>query len=73
MLGEDDRALGSALELAHDPSEFAVEFIFSREAHGLRQHPRFGELAAALGLDAYWDAAGWPPGCRRQAERVLCE
>jgi hypothetical protein len=73
MLGEDERALRSALELAHDPWEFAVEFIFSREARGLRQHPRFGELAAALGLDTYWDAAGWPPGCERQAAKILCE
>jgi len=73
MLGEDDRALRSALELARDPIEFEVEFVFSREARGLRRHPRFGELVGALGLDAYWDVAGWPPGCQRQAGRVLCE
>lgn len=73
MLGEDDRALQGALELARDPTEFSVEFVFSREARGLRQHPRFGELVSALGLDAYWDVAGWPAGCRRQAGRVLCE
>jgi TolB-like protein/DNA-binding winged helix-turn-helix (wHTH) protein/Tfp pilus assembly protein PilF len=73
MLGEHDRALRSALELARDPIEFEVEFVFSREARGLRQHPRFGELVGTLGLDAYWDVAGWPPGCQRQAGRVLCE
>ena len=73
MLAEDDRALRSALELARDPIEFEVEFVFSREARGLRRHPRFGELVGALGLDAYWDVAGWPPGCRTQAGHVLCE
>jgi len=73
MLGEDDRALRAALELARDPAEFAVEFLFSREARGLRKHPRFGELVGILGLDTYWDAAGWPPGCQRQAARIQCE
>lgn len=73
MLGEDDRALRSALELARDPAEFTVEFVFSREARGLRQHPRFGELVRVLGLEAYWDTAGWPAGCRRRAERIQCD
>ena len=72
MLREDDRALEAALELARDPAEFSVEFLFSREARGLRQHPRFGELVAALGLDGYWDATGWPPGCQRRAGRIQC-
>lgn len=72
MLGEDERALETGLELVRDPPEFEVEFVFSREARGLRRHPRFGELVRALGLDSYWDAVGWPPGCQRDGQAITC-
>ena len=73
MLGEDDRALKGALELVRDPPEFEVEFIFSREARGLRRHPRFGELVRQLGLDTYWDATGWPENCRKTGDLIKCD
>ena len=72
FLGEDDRAMQAALELVRDPAEFEVEFIFAREAAGLRRHPRFGELVRALGLESYWDSTSWPAGCRRDGEMITC-
>jgi hypothetical protein len=72
FLGEDDRAMQSALELVRDPAEFEVEFVFAREADGLRRHPRFGELARALRLDSYWDSTAWPANCRRDRGTITC-
>lgn len=73
ILGEDDRAMQSALELVRDPAEFEVEFVFAREAKGLRRHPRFRELVRALGLESYWDATAWPTGCRRDGDMITCD
>lgn len=73
ILGEDDRALQAGLELVRDPAEFEVELVFSREARGLRRHPRFGELVRALGLESYWDAVGWPSNCRRIGQAITCD
>jgi TolB-like protein/DNA-binding winged helix-turn-helix (wHTH) protein/Tfp pilus assembly protein PilF len=72
FLGEDGRAMQSALELVRDPAEFEVELVFAREADGLRRHPRFGELAKALGLESYWDSTTWPANCRRDAGMITC-
>ncbi len=64
-VGEDERALATALKLVNDRPSFNVEFLFSREARSLRAHPRFGELVRAIGLDRYWDQFGWPDICSR--------
>ena len=64
-LGEDERALRAVLELLQDPGEFEVELLFSREARELRNHERFAEVLAQLGLVEYCDAASWPDACRR--------
>jgi hypothetical protein len=71
-LGEAERALDAALRLTNDRPSFNVEFIFSREALPLRQHPRFGELVRAIGLHRYWDRFGWPPMCRKTGEAIAC-
>lgn len=71
-LGEAERAIEAGLRLANDKPSFNVEFIFSREARALRQHPRFGELVRAIGLHRYWDRFGWPPMCRRSGETIAC-
>ena len=71
-LGEAGRAVDAGLRLANDRPSFNVEFIFSREALALRQHPRFGELVRAIGLHRYWDRFGWPPMCRKSAEAIAC-
>jgi TolB-like protein/DNA-binding winged helix-turn-helix (wHTH) protein/Tfp pilus assembly protein PilF len=71
-LGEAERAVNAGLRLANDRPSFNVEFIFSREALALRQHPRFGELVRAIGLSRYWDRFGWPPMCRKSGEAIAC-
>ena len=49
-----------------------LEFLFSREAAGLRQLPGFGEVVARFRLDAYWDRFGWPPECQRAPGTIRC-
>jgi hypothetical protein len=71
-LGEADRAMAAAFELIKDPTEFNVEFLFARETAVLRQHPRFGDLIVALGLDRYWDRYGWPTQCARRGHAIEC-
>ncbi len=71
-LGEIDRAMATALQLLHDRSSFSVEFLFSREAKALRQHPRFGELVREIGLNRYWDQFGWPEMCSKKGEQIVC-
>ena len=38
-----------------------------------RNHPRFMELADALGLTDYWTVAGPPDLCRYQGDRLICD
>jgi len=71
-LGEHDRAMVVANALVSDPASFDVEFLFSREAKMFRQHPKFGDLVTAIGLDKYWDAYGWPEACQRHATDIRC-
>jgi TolB-like protein/DNA-binding winged helix-turn-helix (wHTH) protein/Tfp pilus assembly protein PilF len=72
-LGEAERAVDAGLRLANDRPSFNVEFVFSREARALRQHPRFGELVRAIGLNRYWDRFGWPETCRRSGDTINCD
>lgn len=72
-LEEPERAVDAGLRLVNDRPSFNVEFVFSREARSLRQHPRFGELVRAIGLHRYWDRFGWPEVCRKSGETVSCD
>jgi TolB-like protein/DNA-binding winged helix-turn-helix (wHTH) protein len=72
-LGEAERAVDAGLRLVNDRQSFNVEFIFSREARALRQHPRFGELVRAIGLNRYWDRFGWPAMCRKSGDTISCD
>jgi TolB-like protein/DNA-binding winged helix-turn-helix (wHTH) protein len=72
-LDEAERAVDAGLRLANDRPSFNVEFLFSREARGLRSHPRFGELVRAIGLNRYWDRFGWPAMCRKSGETITCD
>ena len=71
-LGETERAVDAGLRLVNDRPSFNVEFLFSREARALRQHPRFGELVRAIGLNRYWDRFGWPEMCRESGDTISC-
>jgi TolB-like protein/DNA-binding winged helix-turn-helix (wHTH) protein len=72
-LGEAERAIDAGLRLVNDKPSFNVEFVFAREAHTLRQHPRFGELVRAIGLNRYWDRFGWPSVCRKSGDAIHCD
>ena len=72
-LGETERAVDAGLRLVNDRPSFNVEFLFSREARALRQHPRFGELVRAIGLNRYWDRFGWPEMCRQSGDTISCD
>ncbi len=72
-LGEPERAVDAGLRLVNDRPSFNVEFIFAREARALRQHPRFGELVRAIGLNRYWDRFGWPEKCRQSDDTISCD
>jgi tetratricopeptide (TPR) repeat protein len=69
-LGDADGALEVAFELLNEPLDFEVEFLFARENAIVRQHPRFGELVRAIGLDEYWDTYGWPDFCDRDGDSI---
>lgn len=71
-LGEYERALEFALNTVAEPGSISVEFLFSREAAGLRAQPAFGALVEAIGLDRHWDTYGWPASCRRIDGQIAC-
>jgi hypothetical protein len=71
-LGETERAIDAGLRLVNDRPSFNVEFLFAREARGLRAHPRFAELVRAIGLQRYWDQFGWPELCRKNGDAIVC-
>lgn len=73
-LDEPERAFAAAMDLArYDPHSMYVEFLFAAETATLRALPQFGELARQIGLVYYWNAYGWPAGCREKDAEVRCE
>ena len=51
---------------------FDVEVLFSRTGRPLREDSRFVGLASDLGLIDFWDKAGRPDMCARDASRIVC-
>lgn len=72
-LGEHERAMDHAEYMLDSGGVFDVEFLFARENHELRAHPRFGVVLAKSGVDRYWDQAGWPAWCRRYDSGIACD
>ncbi|HUG99649.1 MAG TPA: winged helix-turn-helix domain-containing protein [Gammaproteobacteria bacterium] len=72
-LGEHERAMAHAEQMLDTESPFDVEFLFARENRALRSHPRFGVLLEKIGVDRYWDQAGWPSWCRRDGGGIACD
>jgi TolB-like protein/DNA-binding winged helix-turn-helix (wHTH) protein len=72
-LGEQERAMALAESVLDAGGPFDVEFLFARENRALRGHPRFGGLLRKIGLDSYWDQAGWPSWCRRESGDIVCD
>ena len=71
-LGEMERAMLLAEHMTANTRALDVEFLFARETREFRQHPRFGALLADIGLDHYWDVAGWPSWCARDHGEIRC-
>jgi TolB-like protein/Tfp pilus assembly protein PilF len=55
-------------ELDRDPKTWVkrwdLNLAWSPKGEAFRKHPRFGELAARMGLLDYWKQYGYPDGCR---------
>ena len=48
------------------------EMWFVRDGQVLQNDPRFPLLLERLEIIAYWDAHGWPSGCRRVDSLIQC-
>ena len=71
LLRQPDLAFEAVGHLLEDRS-LTVEFLFSPEAEELRHDPRFPQLLAKIGLDAYWKQHGWPAFCQPQSGTLVC-
>lgn len=71
LLKQPDLAFDVAENMLADRS-LTVEFLFAPEAEELRRDPRFPQLLAKIGLDAYWRQHGWPKFCKPQIDTVVC-
>ena len=71
LLKQPDLAFETVGNIVEDRS-LTVEFLFSPEAEELRRDPRFSQLLARIGLDAYWKQHGWPTFCQPQSGTVVC-
>jgi TolB-like protein/DNA-binding winged helix-turn-helix (wHTH) protein len=71
LLKQTDLAFETAENMLGDRS-LTVEFLFAPETEELRRDPRFPQLLANIGLDAYWDEHGWPTFCKPQLDTAVC-
>ena len=71
LLKQPELAFETAENMLGDRS-LTVEFLFAPEAEELRRDPRFPQLLAKIGLDAYWGEHGWPTFCKPQLDTVVC-
>jgi TolB-like protein/DNA-binding winged helix-turn-helix (wHTH) protein/Tfp pilus assembly protein PilF len=71
LLKQPDLAFATAENMLGDRS-LTVEFLFAPQAEELRRDPRFPQLLAKIGLDAYWRQHGWPRFCKPQPDTVVC-
>ena len=71
LLKQTDLAFETAENMLGDRS-LTVEFLFAPETEELRRDPRFPQLLANIGLDAYWGEHGWPTFCKPQLDTAVC-
>ena len=69
-LGRADRGMELALQANIDGGEWMA--FWAPDVYAIGQHPRFGELVRANGLDKFWDGYGWPSQCSRDGETITC-
>ena len=61
LIGGFDQAYDTFANYSHGHSQYLYfEFMFSQEAAEFRADPRFDKLAAASGLEKYWEVFGQP-------------
>lgn len=72
FLGDADGFYCAMREVVASGEPFDIEVLFSSTGRPLRQDPRFVALMTELGLVDFWDEAGWPDMCARDAGRVVC-
>ncbi len=69
--GEIDHVITTDLSLIERGLYPLHEWQWTPSRAELRQHPRFPEFLAGIGLIDYWDATSWPPYCQRDSEGVI--
>ncbi|NGX15823.1 hypothetical protein [Wenzhouxiangella sp. XN24] len=69
-LGREDQFLDSALAYVHLPESdqaYWLRMAWQPSWAGVREDPRFFEIARELGYVDLWETRGYPPGCSRVA------
>jgi DNA-binding winged helix-turn-helix (wHTH) protein/TolB-like protein len=71
---DDADALFEAIDRVLSEGWLALDYEmwFVRDGRVLQNDPRFPLLLERLEIIAYWDAHGWPSGCRRVDELIQC-
>jgi len=69
--GRVDDSVRRLLAANIDGSEWME--IWQPHTLAVRQHPQFGELVRAAGLDKFWDEYGWPSQCQRDGDLITCD
>jgi len=70
-LGREEQFLDTALALSRRPEGergYWLRMVWQPSSAGVREDPRFFEIARELGLVGLWEARGYPPGCTRVTE-----
>ena len=72
FIGDPDGFYAGMKDVAASGEPFDIEVLFSRAGRPLRDDARFVALVTELGLVDFWDKAGWPDMCARDASGVVC-
>jgi TolB-like protein/Tfp pilus assembly protein PilF len=70
-LGEVDAVMANYRELPTGGAASDTDDWFLPVYKNFRAHPGFAGLLETYGLPAYWDQAGWPEFCKREADGAI--
>jgi len=76
LLGLTDSAIDEAMRPKPSSGQLLLMMVWSSEAAAFREHPRFLEIHAARGLQAFWAEHGEPDACGLSPEpppRLECD